>query len=342
MNRRSMVGLTDVARAAGVSRSTASRALRGEDRVSEETRTYVADIAASLGYVRDRRAADLASNSPTAVGLVVRSAERSFYGEIASRVQDKIDDLGMDLLMANGGDDHPAQMKALDSLIGRHLAGLIIASGRASLPAAEHAATFLPVVLVGFGSVSAAGIDTVSIDRASESIMVQAVLGEGHRHVAVTTAPADASLTLYERWTSFETFLQAGGATVVLIPHEGIGDQGIFAQALREAIEDGVTAVMCGEDPTAVQVLELLHEWGIACPGEVSVTGFDGSGTFSSPLIGLTTFQQPVRQMAKDAVDLLMARVGGLQGPAEHRVHEGELLRGRTLGPVARADDESA
>ena len=117
MNRRPMVGLSDVARAAGVSRSTASRALRGEARVSDATRDHVAGVAASLGYVRDRRAADLASNSPTAVGLVVRGAERSFYGEIASRVQTQIDALGMDLLMANGGDSHASQMRALDSLI---------------------------------------------------------------------------------------------------------------------------------------------------------------------------------------------------------------------------------
>lgn len=333
MNRRPMVGLSDVARAAGVSRSTASRALRGEARVSDATRDHVAGVAASLGYVRDRRAADLASNSPTAVGLVVRGAERSFYGEIASRVQTQIDALGMDLLMANGGDSHASQMRALDSLIGRHVAGLIIASGRASLQAAEYASTFVPVVLVGFGSINTASIDTVSIDPQNERALAQAVLAEGHRRVGVTTASPQASQTLFERWKRFEETLTSAGASVHRIPSEWGSDGGDFSTALRASIDAGATAVMCGDDPTAVETLEWLFDWGIPSPARVSVTGFDGVGVFGSPLIGLTTYRQPVQQMAQDAVDLLMARAGGLHEPAVHRVHDGEFLRGRTLGP---------
>jgi DNA-binding LacI/PurR family transcriptional regulator len=331
MDRRPRVGIRDVAEAAGVSKSTASRALRGESRVSEETIAHVEQIAASLGYVPDLRAAGLSSTAPTAVGLMLRGAERSFYGEIAARVQSATDERGMDLLIVNGGDDYKSQLRGLRNLIGHRVAGVLIASGRASMAAAEEAASFLPTVLVGFDAQHEA-IDSVSIAPESEAEMARAVLGAGHRRIAVTSADRPESTVLVARAERYRAELLAGGAEVVEVPSATEVDR--FAQGLRVAVDDGATAFMALDDTTAVAALELLAEWGVPNPDRLSVTGFDGVGLFASPLIGLSTMRQPVGEMANAAADLMMARIAGETGLAQHLTFVGERIAGRTLGSV--------
>lgn len=330
MDRRPQVGIRDVADAAGVSKSTASRALRGESRVSAETIAHVARIAEELGYVPDLRAAGLSSAAPTAVGLMLRGAERSFYGEIAARVQAVTDSRGIDLLIVNGGDDHESQLRGLRNLIGHRVAGVLIASGRASLAAAEEAASFLPTVLLGLDAQHDA-IDSVSISSGSEEEMARAVLEAGHRRVAVTSADRPESAVLVARAERYRAVLTRGGAEVTEIP--GVVDADRFAFGLRGALDGGVSAVMALDDMTAVTALELLLEWGVASPEIVSVTGFDGVGLFASPLIGLTTMQQPVGELAEAGADLIQARIVGSAEPAQHLTFAGRRIVGRTLGP---------
>ncbi|MEV7972601.1 LacI family DNA-binding transcriptional regulator [Cellulomonas sp. NPDC089187] len=337
MQRRARADLSDVARAAGVSRSTASRALRGEGRVSAETVARVARVAADLGYVRDLRAAELRETAATTLGLLVRGAERSFYGEVAAQVQAAADARDIDLLIVNGGDDHDGQFRAVQALLGHRVAGMMIASGRMSLAAAEHAATFVPTVLIGMPS-SHPEIDSVAIDPMLETQLAASVARAGHRRVAVTTSDRPESTTLHLRTARFRDELIARGADPVLVP--GVGEDGQeFVTALRRAVDGGATAVMAGDDPTAVQVLELLDAWGMNCPGQISVTGFDGVGVYASPLFGLTTVRQPVEQLAAAAMRVMVARLGGRVSAVSHDVLPGELLIGRTLGKPAGHGD---
>lgn len=336
MERRLRVGIREVAEAAGVSKSTASRALRREARVSAETIDHVERVAASLGYVPDLRAAGLSSASPTTVGLMVRGAERSFYGEIAAAVQAITDARGIDLLIVNGGDNHETQLRALRNLLGHRVAGILVASGRASLEAVEMAASFVPTVLVGM-EVTNDDIDSVTLDPSAEINMARAVLEAGHRRVAVTSADGPESIVLVERASRYREVLRLGGAECVELPGRTPAVE--FARALRDSLDRGVTAIMALEDSTAVAILELLMEWGVPCPEAVSVTGFDGVGVYRSPLIGLSTVRQPVEHMAAAAADRIERRVLGEAGPAQHLRIPGDRIRGKTLGNAPAVTD---
>ncbi len=324
------VDLTDVAKAVGVSRATASRALRGASRVSDETREKVLAAAAELGYVRDRRAADLAAKETRTLGLLIRSAERSFYGEIAARVQDVTDELGFNLLMVNGGDHQQSQMNAVDNLLGHRVSGIVIASGRASLEAALQASRFVPTVLVGLESPQPQ-VSSVAIDPDEEDQLAKCVLSCGHNRVAVTTSTIEISPTLQSRAARYIAVLNAAGADVTQLPHSGARSEG-FTAALKQALDSGVSAVMAGDDAIALEVLEHLYNWGIRCPEEVSVTGFDGVGVFQSPLLGITTVKQPLDALARAAVELLASHINGDELGISHRHLHGSLIAGRTLG----------
>lgn len=334
MKRRHSVGLTDVAQAAGVSSSTASRALRGESRVSEATVERVRTVAAELGYVPDKRAAQLRSHGPTAVGLVLRSAELSFYGAIAAQMQASADEQGIELLIANGGDDERTQRNAIDNLLGHRVAGVLFASGRASTAAVEHAAAFVPTVLVG-AELEHPKIDSVCISPASERQLASVVLDAGHRRVGVLGVDVDSSAVLQRRVTRFDETLRAGDSHVVRVA-VGAGNADIVG-AVRRAVETGVTAIMAGDDLMAVRVLEALSELGVACPGEVSVTGFDGVGPLRTPLIGLTTVKQPVEWLARVATDRMIERLTADRDDAAGSFfEEGQLVVGATLGEAPR------
>jgi DNA-binding LacI/PurR family transcriptional regulator len=163
-------------------------------------------------------------------------------------------------------------------------------------------------------------------------VLARHVAEAGHRRVAVTTSDQSGSTALQLRTTRFREELERHGAVTSLV--HGMGDGGtVFETELRRAIDGGATAVMAGDDPTAVQTLELLQTWGLRCPDDVSVTGFDGVGVFLSPLFGLATVRQPVEQMARWAVRMMISRVGGASGPAERKTYPGEYVPGRTLGP---------
>jgi DNA-binding LacI/PurR family transcriptional regulator len=268
------------------------------------------------------------------VGLLLRGAERSFYGEIAAQVQAVTDARNIDLLIVNGGDDHAMQMRAVDNLLGHRVAGIMIASGRASLTAAEHAASFVPTVLVGLPSDDDT-FDSVSIDAASETEMATHVLDAGHRHVALTAGHTAASTVLQRRTELYRATLAAHGATVAIIP--GAEDEK-FADAIRTALSDGATAIMAGDDPTAVAILEILATLGVSAPDDVSVTGFDGVGVYRSPLFGLATMRQPVREMAAAATDVMVRRINGTQTTPAHESFFGEFVPGSTLGPPSTQD----
>lgn len=328
MKIRPNVGLTDVAHAAGVSVSTASRALRGEERVSPDTVALVRATAERLGYVPDKRAVNLRSHTPAAVGLVLRSAELSFYGAIAAQMQAAVDANGIDLLIANGGDDHTSQLRAIETLVGHRVAGIVFASGRASSEAISKAAASVPTVLVG--AVSATdGIDSVVISSNSEMQVARAVLEAGHRRVAITRSLVSGTAVLQRRSERYEETLLADRAAVTVLD-VGDGLAGLRSQ-IDLALEHSVTAIMAGDDLTALHILEILAERDIRCPEDISVTGFDGVGVLQSPLLGLTTMKQPVEDLAATATALILGRIAGSSDDAARSEIPGQFVPGRTL-----------
>lgn len=333
MERRARVSMTDVARAAGVSQSTASRALSGAPKVNEKTRRAVEEVAQRLGYVRDLRAADLASSRTTTVGLLIRGAERAFYGALAARIQQETERHDIDLLIVGAADDESGQIQAINTLLGHGVGGILIATGRASTEAVEYAATFVPTVSISLG-ISRPGFDAVNITQTSEEELADRVADAGHRHVVVTASPNKLAFTLHARTATFITRLVLREVhTTIAAGERGEKDEKL-QKSIREAIDRGATAVMTGDDATALRVMEYLDEWGLRCPQDVSVTGFDGVGVFRSSLLGITTVAQPVELLAARAVELIRRRLDGETGPAVDIRIPGGFITGRTLGLV--------
>ncbi len=298
------VTVSDVAAAAGVSRATATRALKGEGRFAPETQERILAEAERLGYVRNTMAAELAAGRTGTVGLMLRDASNPAYGLLFSRLQDEAHRRGLDLVTVTIGADVQGaeQVNALHRLLGMRVAGLIVATGGITAAQLEPFADQVPIVRAGRVE-TAEGIHTAHYDDPEHGRMLAShVLSLGHRRVVVLSGAEDVSFAEHLRASAMEATLVAGGASVTRLSVGAAPSDGV-SEAL-DAVRSGATAVMCASDYRQLAVMRALRAAGLAVPGDVSVTGCDGILP-GADLLGLTTLRIPVEAVAAAAVETM-------------------------------------
>lgn len=324
------VSMADVARAAGVSPATVSRVLNKNQTVSPNIRSAVLNAAEALGYIRNLGAVSLASSQTMAIGLLVRDLGNYFYGAVASYVRNEIAQAGLDLLIVACEDNIDSQMRAVRCLLGHNVGGIIVSSGRVAASVAEYAAKFVPTIALASG-LDLPTVNSVRIDPKSETDLAQRVVSYGHKCVAVTASSSPLTSALHARTANFLTQLVISGVrTHIMSLRSDFGEP--LHKAVDEAIQAGATAIMASSDAIALSILEYLGEIGVDCPREMSVTGFDGMGPYRSPLLGITSVEQPVAALAKAAVDLVCKSIADNNLQASQMLVKGEFVPGHTLG----------
>ncbi|MCW2595875.1 MAG: Transcriptional regulator, LacI family [Jatrophihabitans sp.] len=305
-----VASIEDVARQAGVSIATVSRALRGLPDVAAATRDRVLSAASDLNYVASPFAARLASGRTTTVGLVVPFVNRWFFAEVIATVETALRRAGFDLLLYNLGDEQ-GRTRFFDVMpMRKRVDGVLIAS--LVLDEAEFSAlTELnrPVGLLGLvreGFLSAA-IDDIASARAA----VDHLVALGHRRIGLIGGDTDDPMRFtppLRRRDGYRDALEAAG--VELEPDleqlgyftvEGGGD----AARRLLARSDPPTAIFAESDEMAYGVLREMRHLGLRAPDDVAVIGFDDQPF--ADLMDLTTVRQPVADQALDITTRLLA-----------------------------------
>jgi LacI family transcriptional regulator len=330
-----MVTVHDVARAAGVSISTVSRALSNPERVAAETLERVTRVAAELGYRPNQAASGLRMGRTHAVGLLVPDLENPYFATVTKAVQARARAEGYEVFVADSDEDPDVEAELIGALAAR-TDGLVVASprsGDAELRAALVGVTAVLASreLAGGSGPEAPEIPCVSVDDADG---VAQVLGHlyalGHRKVGVAAGPS-SSWSGSRRVVGLKAAAEQRDVELVELgtfqPYFAGG-----TQAADYALASGVTAVVAFNDLMALGILDRLRHRGVDVPGEMSVVGFDDVqlATLVSP--ALTTVHAPLARLGRRAVDLLLARLrGGTSASSQLPV---ELtIRGST-GPV--------
>lgn len=330
-----MVTVHDVARAAGVSISTVSRALASPERVAAETRDRVTRIATELGYRPNQAASGLRMGRTHAVGLLVPDLENPYFATVTKAVQARARAEGYEVFVADSDEDPDVEAELIGALAAR-TDGLLVASPRSG--DAELRAALVGVTAVLASRELSSGSDPeapeipcVSVDDADG---VAQVLGHlyalGHRKVGVAAGPS-SSWSGGRRVAGLKAAAEQRDVELVELgtfqPYFAGG-----TQAADYALASGVTAVVAFNDLMALGILDRLRHRGVDVPGEMSVVGFDDVqlATLVSP--ALTTVHAPLARLGRRAVDLLLARLrGGTSASSQLPV---ELtIRGST-GPV--------
>jgi LacI family repressor for deo operon, udp, cdd, tsx, nupC, and nupG len=315
--------IEDVARKAGVSTATVSRALRGLPNVSEQTRSTVLRVAAELDYVVSRSASTLAGGRTLTVAVVSPYVERWFFSQVIAAVEGELRSEGFDALLIGlrepDGARGPFETETLRGRVDAVVVLTVPLTGN-ELDGLRRLA--LPTVYVGATVAGAMSVrvDDMAVARVASEHLLQLghtkiayVGGDPHQHINFT-APAD-------RRAGWMAALRHAG----LEPEDRYDVPGLFTAAgglaagtALLALDDPPTAVFAASDEMAFGVLAGAHRAGVRVPEDLSVIGVDGHEL--APLVGLTTVEQPVTRQGALAARLVLAALRGDQPRSQEHV----------------------
>lgn len=319
-----------VAAAAGVSRGTASRALNGGVNVSPAALAAVLKAADELGYRPNLAARSLVMGRSDSVGLVVSETDERlfaepFFASVVRGVHAELARRGMQLVLTfSQSEEERAQVVRF--AVGRHLDGVILMSlhGDDPLPRSLVGAG-IPVVMAGRGSDHdrRAGVWWVHADnRGGGRAAAEHLVRLGRRRIATITGPADMTVS-QDREAGWRDALGEAGlpAAPELVCRGDFSEESgrAAAQALLEAVPD-VDAVFAASDLMAFGAIRQLRAAGRRVPEDVAIVGFDDAPAAALHLPPLTTVAQPVEQMGRLMVQMLVKRISGLPVAERHVV----------------------
>src|SRR2546422_4675349 len=270
-----MVTIKDVARAAGVSVATASRAHNRSRLVTEATGRRVRAVAERLGYSPHAAARSLSTRRTSTIGVLLPDLYGEFYSELIRGIDQTAQRHGFHLLLASSHNEKDAITAALQSMRGR-VDGLVVMSPAlgAHLAVRDLPASF-PVVLLNSAATGAA-FDAITIANARGAAdMVEHLVGLGHRRLAMIRGPEPSS-DAAERLRGFRAAVQAAGLErddVWEVPGDFSDTSGFEAgvELLRHARRP--RAVFAANDAMAIGALSAFREAGVAVPGGVPGAG---------------------------------------------------------------------
>lgn len=330
----------DVARRAGVSRSTVSRAFTEGARISPEVRARVLDAADQLGYRVNALARALQARQSNLVGIVASRLDTPFRARQVRCLAQMLLREGMNplLLVADGGEDVRA---LIQNILAYHVAGVIVTSDTPApevIEACNRAG--VPVVMINRGPASA-GADTVCMDLDAGGRKAFEVLYRcGARRLGLL-APEQRTYSVTGRASAFLACCRDAGLPSVRIASDGQSHASgrAAADAIFDELEAGtIDGVFCATDLLALGVLDRLrHERGVDIPGRLQVVGFDDIEQASWSAYDLSTIRQSIVGQASAAVELALKRLEDPERPFETRTFGlREVLRGTTRRPADR------
>ena len=310
--------IKDVARKAGVAVSTVSRVLNGRPDVSEETRKKVMDVVEACGFVQNRNARNLKNTKQVFGAIVVRGRRNAFLNDIAEQMIEYAQGFKTPFLVKYI-DEEADEFDAMRQLYTERRAGGFILLG-SRLDERADTVDMLGVPCV-FATVDARdrGLDYASSvcidDRAATRAMMDRLLDNGHRHVAVFGGNREGDDVFARRYRGAIDSLKAHGIE---------GDEPGYYMQIRFSMEGAyectrrffaehpeVTAVLTMSDSMAVGVIRALRDMGKRVPQDVSVTGFDGTEMARYYIPSITTVLQPTEKIARESVKLLCEMLDG-------------------------------
>ncbi|MCR4391483.1 MAG: LacI family transcriptional regulator [Candidatus Acetothermia bacterium] len=334
-----MVTIKDVARAAGVSPSTVSRALNDSPLLREETKARIRRLATELGYERNELARGLVKGSSGVVGLLVPDITNPFFAEITHGVGEVAHARGYGVVLCTTDGDPDRERSYMQLLRRKRVDGLILTSVTADDPSlVTLMRAGLPLVLV---SRLVRGVDAPYVvvdDRKGGRLAVEHLVDLGHRRIGFIGGPenvqssqdrmeayrevlAEQRLPVRKSWAVYADFTQAAGQ-----------DQGHRMLGLPHR----PTAIFAANDMIALGVLEAAEEVGLRVPEDLSLVGYNDISYASLPCIQLTTVAQPTYDMGRIAADYLLDVIEHRRRRKLRKVLPPKLVVRRTTAPPRR------
>ncbi|HEX4679588.1 MAG TPA: LacI family DNA-binding transcriptional regulator [Gaiellaceae bacterium] len=328
------VTLADIAREAGTSASTASRALNGRGYVSEAARDRLVAVANRLGYVPNASARTLKQRTSRVVGVVVSDLDNQFYARLAAGIEQVLREADYQMMVLGDNSEAAEEVAGARTFLAMRAPGVIMT------PVGSDATELL----------RSRGIAVVEVDRRLADVPCDAVVidnerggreatmhlvGLGHRRIGLLGVETDWTSDA-GRLSGYRTALRNAGITfdkrlMVRIPLHS-PDTEMRIEALLD--EGAPTAIFAANNTLAEQVWHVLRRRGLRIPGDVSLVGFDDVPWMGMVDPAITVVEQPTLELGRRAALLLLRRLDGpTLEPAVEILQPRLVVRGST-GPA--------
>jgi LacI family gluconate utilization system Gnt-I transcriptional repressor len=317
LRARPPVSLKDVARAAGVSTITVSRALRGLPLVTPETRRQIAAIAEQLGYVPNRVASSLRSQRTGLVAVVMPTVAGSIFAETVESISRALAEVGCQIIIGESSYDIKREQTVLEALMQRRPDGIIIAGVNHTKTSRELlAAMRAPVVEIW--DLTDDPIDSVvgfSNDGAAYDF-TRALIAKGYRHFALASGPMEYQNRAMRRGEGHLRALEEAGlrsVSSIVIPHFlGMLHSG---ETLRDFVRanTSIDCLFCTNELIAIGATVQCRRAGIRVPEDIAIVGFGDVEAASIIEPPLTTVSIHGARMGREAARIIFERLSGVR-----------------------------
>ncbi len=333
--------IRDVAQRAGVSVSTASRALNNKPDVNKEVRLRVLTAADELNYSANVHARVLGGGRSRTLGLIIASTSAPFLNTVVTGILDTVAANGYSIIVHNTDEDPQRELQGYQQLRAERVIGVLVTSvqsGGAPLRHLQQEGT--PFVLVN------RKLDDLDTDYALGDLQdgVRQIIAHlcqlGHRRIAFLAGQMHR-FPVHERWIGYRQGLEEHGVSYdpALVTTQDGSIDSVFPQVRRlmQEQDQPPTAIFSYNDWQAVAVLSALHALGYQVPADVSVVGYDDLDFTRHLTPPLTSMTQPAYEIGQAGAQILIDR---LRQPADvpwivrHMLFKSELIVRQSTGPA--------
>lgn len=352
MTSRQTVTIVDVARAAGVSKSTAGRALAGASEVSARTREKVARVAAELGYRPNSLARSMITGNTETVGVVVPDLANRFFAEALQSIARTVRKHGYEVLVSSTEGERELERRSVETLAAKRVDGLIVAplDGTDDEHLRRLAADGTALVLLDR---RAPGVDRASFvstnNIEASRLATDHLIGLGHREIAIISEtrydPALADVTepsttgLRPSAMRLAGYLQALRAAGIPVRPEHVVhsaySSAISYDATRTLLRTNpeITAIYCTDNVLSAGAFAAVQDSTLRCPTDVSLIGFDDHEWATLVRPRLTVVEQPTESLGVAAAEDLLAAIAEPGGPPVTRLLSAHLVVRDSVAP---------
>ncbi|MBW4606134.1 MAG: LacI family transcriptional regulator [Hassallia sp. WJT32-NPBG1] len=309
------ISIEDIARRAGVSHSTVSRALRDNPLISPEVREKIKRIAQEMNYVPNAIAQSLQNQRTNTIGVVVTSIADPFFADVVEGIEQVAKSAGLSVMLSASHRDFEQEIAAIDNFHRRRVDGILVADSRISKQHTKQLRQIaVPTVLINSQTQEQSEMfHSVEIDdRLGARLAVEHLVSLGHSCIGYLGV-GDRSRSNQQRLEGYRMALTEAGLPPIT-DWVAIGDEDYARRSdvatgqkmLSKLVTAGVTGIFCYNDMVAVGALLACHELGISVPRDLSLVGFDGIALSCYVTPPLTTVSQPMLEIGCYAMQMLL------------------------------------
>ncbi len=325
-----MSTIRDVARVAGVSTATVSRAINSPEKVGLKTRGNVFRAMKVCSYKYNALARGFATNRSNTLGVILPTITNPIFAESTRGIHDFANDRGYQVILGNSDYKYEKEVKMVEVLRERRVEGLIITTTNIKGKILKSLLDDdFPFVLL-YSTLRRGNMYTVGVDnflggyRATEHLIHQ-----HHHRIAMLAGGFSFSDRSFHRWHGYKRCLKDHCIPYdpkIVFQTEYSLSNGLKGIKSLLSMKNPITAVFCSNDYLALGAMEGARELGLKLPEDLSIVGFDNMEMASFVTPRLTTISQPAYEMGKISADVLLNKIGAKSHRPVHKILKTNLV----------------